>query len=85
MRILFALALAGLALLGSASPGAARVHAQMYCWALDSELPISCEGEDEDDDGGDELRLGSDPSPPTDEIPKPGSARGLTPVFRRGV
>jgi hypothetical protein len=57
MRIFYWLALAGLALLGSASPGAARVHAQMYCWALDSELPISCEGEDEEDDGG-ELRLG---------------------------
>jgi hypothetical protein len=64
MRIFYWLALAGLALLGSASPGAARVHAQMYCWALDSELPISCEGEDEEDDGGDELKVGSDPSPP---------------------
>jgi hypothetical protein len=24
----------------------------MYCWALDSELPVPCEGEDEEDEGG---------------------------------
>ncbi|MBO0764653.1 MAG: hypothetical protein J2P50_08700 [Hyphomicrobiaceae bacterium] len=60
MRIFYCLALAGLVMLGSASPGAARVHAKMYCWALDSELPVSCEGEDDEDDSG-ELAPGSKP------------------------
>jgi hypothetical protein len=62
MRLYALLALTALALLASANPGAARMHAQMYCWALDSELPVPCEQEDEEDDGS-ELRMGSDPSP----------------------
>ena len=66
MRIYGALALAALALLASASPGAARRHAQMYCWTQDSEFPVPCEQDDEEDDG--EFRMGSDPSPPADGI-----------------
>jgi hypothetical protein len=62
MRIYVAAALAALALLASASPGAARMHAQMYCWSQDSEFPVPCEQDDEEDDGS-ELRMGPDPSP----------------------
>jgi hypothetical protein len=75
MRIFYWLALAGLALLGSASPGAARVHAKMYCWALDSELPVSCD--DEDDDDGGELKPGSDLSPPTPRFERLRERRGV--------
>ena len=61
MRIYQALVLAALMLLGSGGPGAARMHAQMYCWAQDSEFPVACEQEDDEDDGSG-LRVGSDPS-----------------------
>jgi hypothetical protein len=45
------LALAALWLLGWTGQSAARIHGQMYCWALDSELPIPCDAEEEDDEG----------------------------------
>ena len=66
MRVYKALALAALALLASASPGAARMHTQMYCWAQDSEFPVPCDDEGEDDSG--ELRRGAGPSPPGIEL-----------------
>jgi hypothetical protein len=44
------LALAGLALLGSAQPSAARIHGAMYCWALDSELPVPCSELDDEEE-----------------------------------
>ena len=50
MKALRTLALAGLALLASAVPGAARVHGQMYCWAYDSEFPVPCEGPEEEEE-----------------------------------
>ena len=50
MKVLAGLALACLALLGWAHGGWARVHGQMYCWALDSELPVACEGGDEEEE-----------------------------------
>jgi hypothetical protein len=50
MRIAAALALAGLALIASTGPGAARIHGQMYCWALDSELPVVCDAEEAEDE-----------------------------------
>jgi hypothetical protein len=51
MRIVAALALAGLGLIASPGPGAARIHGQMYCWAFDSELPVVCDAEETDDEG----------------------------------
>ncbi|HWE15870.1 MAG TPA: hypothetical protein VG758_01610 [Hyphomicrobiaceae bacterium] len=48
MRRLHTLVLAGLALVASMDVVAARIHGEMYCWALDSELPIGCEEEDEE-------------------------------------
>jgi len=50
MRVVSALALAGLILLGATDRSSARVQAQMYCWELDSEFPVPCEQEDEDDE-----------------------------------
>jgi hypothetical protein len=50
MKVVSALALAGLMLLAAADRGAARIHSQMYCWELDSEFPVPCEGDDEDDE-----------------------------------
>jgi len=50
MKVVSALALAGLFLLGATDRGAARVQAQMYCWDADSEFPVACEQEDEDDE-----------------------------------
>jgi hypothetical protein len=55
MRFVGALALAGLALLASAGSGAARIHAQMYCWE-ESELPVPCEYEDDEDES--DARIG---------------------------
>jgi hypothetical protein len=52
MRIFAALALAALALLAWATPGTARMHAQMYCWTQDSEFPVPCEQDEEEDEGG---------------------------------
>jgi hypothetical protein len=52
MRIAAALALAGLALLAAPGQGAARIHGQMYCWALDSELPIVCDAEEAEEVSG---------------------------------
>jgi hypothetical protein len=51
MRVVSALALAGLILLGATDRSSARVQAQMYCWELDSEFPVPCEQEDEEDEG----------------------------------
>jgi hypothetical protein len=51
MRIVAALAQTGLALFAAPGPGAARIHGQMYCWALDSELPVACDAEEADDEG----------------------------------
>jgi hypothetical protein len=50
MRVVSALALAGLILLGATDRSSARVQAQMYCWELDSEFPVPCEQEDDDDE-----------------------------------
>jgi hypothetical protein len=50
MRVVSALALAGLILLGATDRSAARLQAQMYCWELDSEFPVPCEQEDEEDE-----------------------------------
>lgn len=50
MRIVAALALTGLALIAAPSPGAARIHGQMYCWALDSELPVVCDAEEAEEE-----------------------------------
>ncbi len=47
------LALAGLVLLAWmswAGSGEARIHGEMYCWALDSELPVACDQEDEEEE-----------------------------------
>ena len=52
MRIVAALALAGLATIVAPGPGAARIHGQMYCWALDSELPVVCDGDEAEDEEG---------------------------------
>jgi hypothetical protein len=57
MKINAVLALAALVLLAWATPGTASVPAQMYCWSEDSEFPVPCDPDD-DDDGG-EPRLGS--------------------------
>jgi hypothetical protein len=50
------LALAGSTLLAVllawAGSCAARIHGEMYCWALDSELPIACDLEDEEEVSG---------------------------------
>jgi hypothetical protein len=43
---------AGLALMLGAGSGAARIHGEMYCWAEDSELPVACGEEEEDDETG---------------------------------
>ena len=51
MRVVSALALAGLILLGATDRSSARVQAQMYCWEFDSEFPVPCEQEDEEDEG----------------------------------
>jgi hypothetical protein len=51
MRVVAALALAGLVLLGATDRSSARVQAQMYCWEFDSEFPVPCEQEDEEDGG----------------------------------
>jgi hypothetical protein len=50
MRRVRTLALAGLALLVWAGSGAARIHGEMYCWMLDSELPVACDQEDEEEE-----------------------------------
>ena len=50
MRIVAALALAGLAVIVAPGPGAARIHGQMYCWAFDSELPVVCDAEDAEEE-----------------------------------
>jgi hypothetical protein len=50
MKIFAALALVGLVLIASPDPGAARIHGQMYCWALDSELPVVCDAEEAEDE-----------------------------------
>jgi hypothetical protein len=42
--------LAGLAVLGSAVPSLATIQGQMYGWAVDSEFPVPCEGEAEEDE-----------------------------------
>jgi hypothetical protein len=52
MKIVAALALAGLVLIASPDPGAARIHGQMYCWALDSELPVVCDADEEEEVSG---------------------------------
>ena len=57
MRVVSALALAGLILLGATDRSSARVQAQMYCWELDSEFPVPCEQEDEEDEGFREARV----------------------------
>jgi hypothetical protein len=44
------LVLAGLALVAPMDVVAARIHGEMYCWALDSELPIGCDPEEEEDE-----------------------------------
>ena len=62
MKIYTVLALAALALLAWGTPGTASVQAQMYCWSEDSEFPVPCD-QDDDDDGG-ELRAGSTPRLP---------------------
>ena len=50
--------LAGLALLGSAHPSTARIHGQMYCWGFDSELPVPCDyEEDEEEVSGSGIRI----------------------------
>src|SRR5262245_57620351 len=59
MRVVSALALAGLILLGAADKGSARVHAKMHCWELDSEFPVLCEQDDEDDEASGMRRRGS--------------------------
>jgi hypothetical protein len=62
MRVISALALAGLILLGAADRAPARIPTQMHCWALDSEFPVPCEQDDEDDEvseAGFRLRGGS--------------------------
>jgi hypothetical protein len=50
MRPLRTLVLAGLALVAAMDVVAARIHGEMYCWALDSELPIGCDPEQEDEE-----------------------------------
>jgi hypothetical protein len=62
MRRVQTLALAGFTLvailLAWAGPGAARIHGEMYCWALDSELPVACDREDEqEEDSGIRLQV----------------------------
>lgn len=49
MKLVSALALAGLFLLGAMDRGSARVPAQMYCWDADSEFPVACEQDEEDE------------------------------------
>jgi hypothetical protein len=48
------LALAAFALLVLADLAAARVQAQMYCWAPDAELPVPCEEEAGEDEARDQ-------------------------------
>jgi hypothetical protein len=52
MRRLRTLVLAGLALVASMDVVAARIHGEMYCWAPDSELPVGCDPEEEDEEAG---------------------------------
>jgi hypothetical protein len=78
MRVVSALALAGLILLGATDRSSARVQAQMYCWELDSEFPVPCEQEDEEDEGAGRTK-GSDPSPLRSRLASRSDARGLTP------
>jgi len=44
------LALVGLALSGSVLPSSARVQGQMYCWGYDSEFPVPCGPEEEEEE-----------------------------------
>jgi hypothetical protein len=50
MRRAGTLALAGFTLLVWTGPCVARIHGEMYCWALDSELPVACDLEDEEEE-----------------------------------
>jgi hypothetical protein len=50
MRRVRTLALAGFSLLAWAGSCAARIHGEMYCWALDSELPVACDQEEEEEE-----------------------------------
>jgi hypothetical protein len=63
MRVISALALAGLILLGAADRGSARVQAQMYCWDSDSEFPAPCEQDDEEDEASFRDRVSGADSP----------------------
>jgi hypothetical protein len=49
MRVLQALALAGLTLLACAAPSAASIHGPMYCWESDLEFPVPCDPDEEDE------------------------------------
>jgi hypothetical protein len=50
-RVPRTLALAGLLiLLAWVGSGAARIYGEMYCWALDAELPVACDEEDEEEE-----------------------------------
>jgi hypothetical protein len=48
---------AGLVLVATAGPSAARVHATMYCWEADSEFPVPCDDDGDEGDEGDERLL----------------------------
>ena len=72
MKVVSALALAVLFLLGATDRGSARVQAQMYCWDADSEFPVACEQEEGDDEASGRIE-GPDPVPPRR------AARGLHP------
>jgi hypothetical protein len=50
MRPFLALAIVGLLAAGAAGPGAASLQPQMYCWSGDSEFPVACEDDGEDDE-----------------------------------
>jgi hypothetical protein len=71
MRVVSALALAGLILLGATDRSSARVQAQMYCWELDSEFPVPCEQEDEDDEvSGIRFQVSGMPALPDRPLPE---------------
>jgi hypothetical protein len=66
MRRVWTLAVAGLALLAWTSSGAARIHGQMYCWDPDSEFPVPCGREDDEEEAaGTGLRDSGYPCPET--------------------
>jgi hypothetical protein len=50
MQSLPVLALVVLAVMATVPPGIASVQPQLFCWVGDSEFPVACE-EDEDEDG----------------------------------